>query len=105
MFITDTIESTFDPLPANMEIVSVAPLFADAIRSIHDRTSVSMLFPDTKPGTDDVRKRNVRVREMEKMSLPGCKKNVLINAVLVCYCFWHVPVAWDALVCSFDSAS
>ncbi|MFO0918413.1 MAG: hypothetical protein U0872_08870 [Planctomycetaceae bacterium] len=46
MFITDTIESTFDPLPPNVEIVSVAPLFASAIRSIHDRTSVSMLFPD-----------------------------------------------------------
>ena len=49
MFITDTIESTFDPLPPNVEIVSVAPLFAAAIRSIHDRTSVSMLFPDSKP--------------------------------------------------------
>lgn len=49
MFITDTIESSFDPLPPNLEVVSVAPLFAEAIRSIHDRTSVSMLFPDTKP--------------------------------------------------------
>lgn len=49
LFITDTIESTFDPLPPNVEIVSVAELFASAIRSIHDRTSVSMLFPDTKP--------------------------------------------------------
>lgn len=48
MFITDTIESHIDPLPANMEIVSVAPLFAQAIRSIHDRTSVSMLFPDDR---------------------------------------------------------
>lgn len=48
MFITDTIENHADPLPANMEIVSVAPLFAQAIRSIHDRTSVSMLFPDDR---------------------------------------------------------
>ena len=48
MFMTDTIESSFDPLPANIEIVSVADLFAQAIRSIHDRTSVSMLFPETK---------------------------------------------------------
>ena len=48
MFITDTIESSFDPLPHNLEVVSVAPLFAQAIRSIHDRTSVSMLFPETK---------------------------------------------------------
>jgi hypothetical protein len=46
MFITDTIERQVEPLPPNMEVVSVAPLFASAIRSIHERTSVSMLFPD-----------------------------------------------------------
>lgn len=51
LFITDTIESSFDPLPPNVEVVSVAALFAAAIRSIHDRTSVSMLFPDTRPKT------------------------------------------------------
>ncbi len=50
LFITDTIDSPFDPLPPNVEIVTVAQLFAAAIRSIHDRTSVSMLFPDAKPG-------------------------------------------------------
>jgi ribose-phosphate pyrophosphokinase len=49
MFITDTIESSFDPLPPNIEVVTVAGLFAQAIRSIHDRTSVSMLFPDGRP--------------------------------------------------------
>lgn len=49
LFVTDTIEYAFDPLPANVEVVSVAPLFAQAIRSIHDRTSISMLFPETKP--------------------------------------------------------
>ena len=48
MFITDTIEFRADPLPGNMSVVSVAPLFAQAIRSIHDRTSVSMLFPDAR---------------------------------------------------------
>ena len=48
MFVTDTIESTFDPLPANVTVVSVARLFAQAIRSIHDRTSVSMLFPEPR---------------------------------------------------------
>ena len=47
MFITDTIESPEMTLPKNVEVVSVASLFAQAIRSIHDRTSVSMLFPDT----------------------------------------------------------
>ncbi|MDB5341143.1 MAG: ribose-phosphate pyrophosphokinae [Planctomycetaceae bacterium] len=49
MFMTDTIENHPDPLPANITCVSVAPLFAEAIRSIHDRTSVSSLFPDAKP--------------------------------------------------------
>lgn len=48
MFITDTIESHAAPLPDNISVVSVAPLFAQAIRSIHDRTSVSRLFPDDK---------------------------------------------------------
>jgi ribose-phosphate pyrophosphokinase len=48
MFITDTIENHAEPLPANMQVISVAPLFAQAIRSIHDRTSVSMLFPDAR---------------------------------------------------------
>ena len=46
MFITDTVEPLQSPLPDNIEIVSVARLFAEAIQSIHDRTSVSMLFPD-----------------------------------------------------------
>lgn len=46
MFICDTIEPAFDPPAANITVVSVAALFARAIRSIHDRTSVSMLFPD-----------------------------------------------------------
>jgi ribose-phosphate pyrophosphokinase len=49
MFITDTIESVQDPLPPNFTVISVANLFAKSIRSIHDRTSVSSLFPDTKP--------------------------------------------------------
>jgi ribose-phosphate pyrophosphokinase len=48
MFITDTIESKFEPLPPKIEVVSVASLFAAAIRSIHDRTSISMLFPEPK---------------------------------------------------------
>lgn len=50
MFITDTIEKSFDPLPPNIEVVSVAHLMAAAIRSIHDRTSVSMLFPEKSLG-------------------------------------------------------
>ena len=46
MFMTDTIEYRAEAAPANMEVVSVAPLFAQAIQSVHDRTSVSTLFPE-----------------------------------------------------------
>lgn len=46
MFITDSIESYPEPLPANVEVVSVAKLFAEAIQSIHDRTSISQLFSE-----------------------------------------------------------
>jgi len=49
LFITDTIEPFVDALPENITVVSVAKLFAEAIQSIHDRTSVSQLFPDTEP--------------------------------------------------------
>ena len=49
LFVTDTIESPIDPPGSGIEVISVAPLFAAAIRSIHDRSSVSMLFPDMKP--------------------------------------------------------
>jgi len=50
LFITDTIEYQVDPIPENVSVVSVAPLFAQAIRSVHDRTSVSNLFPE-KPAS------------------------------------------------------
>jgi ribose-phosphate pyrophosphokinase len=46
LFITDTIEPQSDSLPHNIFVVSVSRLFAEAIQSIHDRTSVSQLFPD-----------------------------------------------------------
>ena len=49
LFVTDTIETPMAPLPDKVEVITVAQLFAQAIRSIHDRTSVSMLFPDDKP--------------------------------------------------------
>lgn len=48
LFMTDTIEAVVEPLCPKIEVLSVAPVFAQAIRSIHDRTSVSMLFPDEK---------------------------------------------------------
>lgn len=46
MIITDTIENHFDAFPPNLKTISVAPLFAMALRSVHDRTSVSNLFPE-----------------------------------------------------------
>ena len=45
LVITDSIEYRFDPLPSNAHAISVAPLFAQAISSIHERTSISRLFP------------------------------------------------------------
>ncbi len=50
LFVTDTIESPHrHGYPEKLKTVSVAPLFAEAIRSIHNRTSVSRLFPDDGP--------------------------------------------------------
>jgi ribose-phosphate pyrophosphokinase len=44
LFVTDTIETQPEPLGPKVEIVSIAPLFAEAIRRIHDRESISSLF-------------------------------------------------------------
>jgi ribose-phosphate pyrophosphokinase len=44
LVITDTLEHRFEPLPKIATVVSAAPLFAKAIRSIHEQTSVSSLF-------------------------------------------------------------
>jgi ribose-phosphate pyrophosphokinase len=44
LVITDTLEYRFEDLPPNVRVLSVAPLFADAIRSIHECTSISRLF-------------------------------------------------------------
>ncbi len=45
LVLTDTIGYRSEPLAPCCRIVSVAPLFADAILSIHRRESVSRLFP------------------------------------------------------------
>jgi ribose-phosphate pyrophosphokinase len=48
LFVTDTIEARPEAvLPACAEVVSVAPLFAEAIRRISRRESVSVLFGET----------------------------------------------------------
>ena len=46
LFITDTVEHDSGDLPQNVTVVSVAALFARAIHSIFNRTSVSGLFPE-----------------------------------------------------------
>jgi ribose-phosphate pyrophosphokinase len=45
LFITDSIETQPVRLSPKVEVVSVAPLFAEAIRRIHTRESVSGMFP------------------------------------------------------------
>jgi ribose-phosphate pyrophosphokinase len=49
LIVTDTIETQPEPLGAKVRIVSVAPLFAEAVRRIHRRESISVLFED-EPG-------------------------------------------------------
>ncbi len=46
LIVTDSIETQPVALPAKVEVVSVAPLFAEAIRRIHRRESISVLFED-----------------------------------------------------------
>ena len=46
VIVTDTVESQPVPLGAKVHVVSVAPLFAEAIRRIHGRESISVLFED-----------------------------------------------------------
>ncbi len=43
---TDSIETQPVELSSRIEVVSVAPLLGEAIRRIHDRESISVLFPD-----------------------------------------------------------
>ncbi len=44
LLVTDTVENRPAGLSGKVEIVSVAPLFAEAIRRIHTRQSISVLF-------------------------------------------------------------
>jgi ribose-phosphate pyrophosphokinase len=46
IYSTDTIEARPDPPPAKLRTVSVAPLFAEAIRRIDRRESISSLFEE-----------------------------------------------------------
>jgi ribose-phosphate pyrophosphokinase len=46
LIVTDSIETQPVALSRKVEVVSVAPLFAEAIRRIHSRESISVLFAD-----------------------------------------------------------
>jgi ribose-phosphate pyrophosphokinase len=48
LFVTDSIETQPVTLSPKVEIVSVAPLFGEAIRRIHHRESISGLFADDR---------------------------------------------------------
>ncbi len=45
LLVTDAVETQPVELSAKIEVVSVAPLFGEAIRRIHNRESLSVLFP------------------------------------------------------------
>jgi ribose-phosphate pyrophosphokinase len=45
LLVTDSVETQPVTLAARVEVVTVAPLFAEAIRRIHRRESLSVLFP------------------------------------------------------------
>lgn len=44
LIVTDTVKLTEDKIIDKIKVLSVAPLFAEAIKSIHDNNSVSRLF-------------------------------------------------------------
>jgi ribose-phosphate pyrophosphokinase len=45
LLVTDSIETQPVELSQKVEVVSIAPLFGEAIRRIHNRESISVLFP------------------------------------------------------------
>jgi ribose-phosphate pyrophosphokinase len=46
LIVTDTVENQPVTFSDKIEVVSVAPLFGEAIKSIHYRKSISVMFPD-----------------------------------------------------------
>jgi ribose-phosphate pyrophosphokinase len=49
LLVTDTVESQIVDLGSRVEVVSVAGLFAEAIRRVDGRESISSLFPFDRP--------------------------------------------------------
>jgi ribose-phosphate pyrophosphokinase len=47
LIVTDTVENQPVSLSPKIEVVSVAPLFAEAIDRIHNRRSLSVMFPES----------------------------------------------------------
>jgi len=45
LIITDAVETQPEPITGKIRVLSVAPLLGEAIRRIHDRESISVLFP------------------------------------------------------------
>ena len=45
LFVTDSVETRPVQLSGKIEVVSVTPLFGEAIRRIHDGETISVLFP------------------------------------------------------------
>ena len=46
LIITDTVERQLIPVDGKIKVVSVAPIFGEAIRRIHNRESISEMFKD-----------------------------------------------------------
>ncbi|MGC8487224.1 MAG: ribose-phosphate diphosphokinase [Clostridia bacterium] len=53
LIVTDTVEHPAEELSDQVEIVSVAPLFGEAIRRIHHRESISAMFPEPSVSQHD----------------------------------------------------
>jgi ribose-phosphate pyrophosphokinase len=49
VLVSDTIPRNETDLPSKIEVVSVAPLLAQAIKNIHDAKSISSLFEEEEP--------------------------------------------------------
>ena len=52
LIVSDTVEHTAETLTDQVEVVSVAPVFGEAIRRIHHRESISAMFPDALSGRE-----------------------------------------------------
>jgi len=46
LIITDSVETQPEPLTGKVHVLSIAPLLGEAIRRIHNRESISVLFPE-----------------------------------------------------------